>query len=315
MKLFDFTGTDFVEGDVFPENWQREKEFFILCSVSEIGNLKDALQLDETTIKECKNLDERVRYGCFQDYDFVSMVYPVQFNNCIDHAEISLYIAKRYLVLVMPDTREDSLDNFAGAVLTAVREYGTKHDRLIRIYYGVFNKLLTDYSDFLEKMEDELQALQSEILTCAQKKQFERIDHFGQCVYMVKKQLRALSLLGAQILVDENDLIPSTHSRYFRSVDTRFKKLSGFAEGLYDHVNQLICSYDSRLSMRTNEIVSKLTVFTLLFGPLTVITGIFGMNFDYMPGLHAPLGYVPVLVAMVLLTIWIYALIKHKKWL
>lgn len=315
MKLFDFSGADFEDRRVFPEYWRHKSEFFALCGVSEIGALKDSLYLDQAAIRECENHDERVRYGCYQDYDFISLVYPMRVGSSVEHMEINLFIAKHYLVLVMPDTQEELLVRFAETILAIVQESANKDDRLIRIYYGIFNKLLTDYSVFLEKLEDDLQALQTEILTRTEKKQFERIDQFGQSAYAVKKQLRALSLLGAQILVDENELVPASHNRYFRNVDIRLKKLSGFAEDLYDHVNQLICSYDSRLSMRTNEIVGKLTVFTLLFGPLTVITGIFGMNFDYMPLLHVPFGYIPVLIGMTIITVWIYALIKHKKWL
>ena len=49
--------------------------------------------------------------------------------------------------------------------------------------------------------------------------------------------------------------------------------------------------YFAAMSHRTTEIMRLLTLITAIFMPLTLITGIFGMNFDVIPGLHKSYGF------------------------
>jgi magnesium transporter len=149
----------------------------------------------------------------------------------------------------------------------------------------------------------------------ADKNQLMEIGGLRQMAYTAKKQLRAMSYLGAQILMDENDLLNKKQTRYFHNVDTRLKKLYDFAENLYELSNELLRTYDSKLNMKMNDMINKLTLLTLFFGPLTVITGVYGMNFDWMPELHIPWGYPLALLLMIVVSCVMYLILKKKKWL
>ena len=59
----------------------------------------------------------------------------------------------------------------------------------------------------------------------------------------------------------------------------------------------------------------RLTAITILFMPLTVITGIYGMNFDYMPELRWHYGYFMVLGLMALIIISLLLAFNRRKWL
>ena len=98
-------------------------------------------------------------------------------------------------------------------------------------------------------------------------------------------------------------------------MDTRLKKLYDFAASLYELGNELIYTYDSKLTIKTNDTVNKLTLIMLFFAPLTVITGIYGMNFDIMPELRWSFGYPFVLGLMVAISVLLYLSLKKKKWI
>ncbi|MGN6902140.1 CorA family divalent cation transporter, partial [Neisseria sp. P0017.S010] len=57
------------------------------------------------------------------------------------------------------------------------------------------------------------------------------------------------------------------------------------------------------------------TVITIIFMPLTVITGIYGMNFDNMPELHWHYGYFMVLGVMLCIIIGLLIFFSRRKWL
>ena len=91
-------------------------------------------------------------------------------------------------------------------------------------------------------------------------------------------------------------------------VETLYQQLDGAATNLMN-------LYLSLNSQRTNEAMRVLTVFSAFFLPLTLIAGIYGMNFEYMPELTWKLGYPSVLVSMVVIAAGIYLWFKRKNWI
>lgn len=95
-----------------------------------------------------------------------------------------------------------------------------------------------------------------------------------------------------------------------------------YADELLENVNSLLNLHISlasqttnEASLRTNEVVRVLTIFSIFFLPLNFIAGIYGMNFDYMPELRHKSGYFVVLAAMLAVAIGIYSWLHSKGWL
>lgn len=102
-----------------------------------------------------------------------------------------------------------------------------------------------------------------------------------------------------------------------------------YLRDVYDHNMQLIESLDASRDMvlsmmdiylsfqsnRMNQQMRVLTVITIIFMPLTVITGIYGMNFDNMPELHWHYGYFMVLGVMLCIIIGLLIFFSRRKWL
>ena len=71
----------------------------------------------------------------------------------------------------------------------------------------------------------------------------------------------------------------------------------------------------STISARLNQVMKLLTVITTIFMPLTLITGIYGMNFDWMPLLHNSFGFAAAMGGMFLITIGMVFFFRTKGWL
>jgi len=73
--------------------------------------------------------------------------------------------------------------------------------------------------------------------------------------------------------------------------------------------------YLSSVNNRLNEVMKVLTIFAAIFIPLTLISGIYGMNFKFMPELEWFYGYPFALGLMGLTAIVLLGYFRRKKWL
>ncbi|HEY3700207.1 MAG TPA: magnesium transporter CorA family protein [Spongiibacteraceae bacterium] len=95
----------------------------------------------------------------------------------------------------------------------------------------------------------------------------------------------------------------------------QYDRLNGLAHMFYDVTGDLIDGYLSTSSHRLNNTMRLLTVITAIFVPLNFITGLYGMNFDYMPELHSRNGFYNTVAMMVSIAVLLLVFFRHKRWL
>lgn len=94
-------------------------------------------------------------------------------------------------------------------------------------------------------------------------------------------------------------LIDDQLQKYFSDIYENAVKISETFETYRDLMGNLREAYQSSIANRANEIMRVFTAITTIFIPLTLITGIYGMNFEYMPELHWRYSYYVVIGIMV----------------
>lgn len=290
--------------------------YFILCNPHDMLTLQPHYNFDKGTVMECINLDESVRFSSFDGYDFISFIYFWIENESIKSCEINLYIANNFLILVVPETNiSQCLDKLIHELYDKILNITTLIGIINRVYYLIFDSFISDFSSTLEKTEDAINAVELAMQKEINKQQFNQAASIKEGIYLIKKHIRPLLYISDQFLVDENKFIGRDNLKYFKNLDIRINELYDFAVNLQDYANQTLYSYDSRMTIQTNEIVNKLTVIMLFMGPLTIIAGIYGMNFRHMPELSWYYGYPFSIGLMILVSVIIYAILKVKKWL
>lgn len=95
-------------------------------------------------------------------------------------------------------------------------------------------------------------------------------------------------------------LIPPPLLPFFRDVHDHLVRVYDMAENYRDLIGSTLDAYLSVISNRMNEVMKLLTLFSAVLLPMTLIAGIYGMNFDNIPETHLPYGYALALTAMFL---------------
>jgi magnesium transporter len=86
-------------------------------------------------------------------------------------------------------------------------------------------------------------------------------------------------------------------------------------ETFRDMLSGMLDIYLSSVSNRMNEIMKVLTVIATIFIPLTFLTGIYGMNFRYMPELELTWSYPAILTLMFIVALLMVFYFKRRKWM
>jgi magnesium transporter len=76
----------------------------------------------------------------------------------------------------------------------------------------------------------------------------------------------------------------------------------------------MIDIYLSSVSNRMNDIMKVLTVIATVFIPLTFVSSVYGMNFDYMPELRWRWGYPAILTLMAIVGVSMFMYFKKRRW-
>src|SRR3970040_2840648 len=103
-------------------------------------------------------------------------------------------------------------------------------------------------------------------------------------------------------------------SLHFKDVYDHLFMISELIESYRDTISGAMEAYLSVVSNKLNEVMKVLTIMATILMPLTLITGIFGMNFDYMPVLKSPSGFAATALVMGVLAIVMLLAFKKKGW-
>jgi magnesium transporter len=225
--------------------------------------------------------------------------------------QLALFVGRRFLV-----TRHSAESPSTDRLWREVQENPDRLSagpaalalRLCRIMVDRYLGILLALEPRLEELEDEiLSSPRDELLGelagyKSRLKKLRRVVAYHQQVF---SELRngASRLFGAEVVHELNDV----YEHQERAVS-----LSGL---YYELAVDLVESYLSLASHHLNRIMKVLTIVTAIFVPLSFLAGLYGMNFENIPELHARSGYFILLGVMAGIVVLLLALFRKMRWL
>ena len=275
-----------------PEEWLTEKDSF------EMG-----IDL-EPEIQDIFSTNAEVNYDSVTG----TFAIPDRNNRAGDYKKFAFALDEKGIVFIDAD---DTVIKLIDKII------GTKKWRipcLERFIYDFLEQIIHEDARILENYEKRLDVIDSDI----EKGKEANLDVLSD----IRGELRDLRIHYSQLIdvaqefeENENNFFRSDQLRFFRLFSNRVSRLYGIVNSLLDYTGQIRDTYQSRLDVKQNHIMTVLTIVTTVFMPLTLIVGWYGMNFRYMPELESVWGYPVVIAVSALIVIISLAFFKRKKWL
>jgi magnesium transporter len=113
----------------------------------------------------------------------------------------------------------------------------------------------------------------------------------------------------------DSDLIDDSMDVHFQELQNNIEMANEAVDSYREILSDQLNIFHTNVTNRLNDILKFLTIFSVIFIPLTFIAGIYGTNFDFLPELHYRYSYFIMLGVMVLIALAMILYFKRKKWL
>lgn len=181
--------------------------------------------------------------------------------------------------------------------------------------YCLVDAIVDNYFIVLEKLGDEIEAVENELLRKPHSAILNKIHILKRELLLIHKAVWPLREVTGTLTRNESSLVSEETGIYLRDVYDNVIQIMDTTEVYRDMLSGMLDIYLSSTSNRMNEIMKVLTIISTIFMPLTFIAGIYGMNFHYMPELEWRWGYPVSLLLMALAVAAMLLYFKKKKWL
>ena len=186
---------------------------------------------------------------------------------------------------------------------------------LERFLYDFLEMLIARDLRILVEIEQELGGIEDEILTGGLEQYPDKLNVIRKFLMDMRIHYEQMLDLGQELEENENGFFKEKNLRYFRLFTERVMRLMDQVKSLRDYTVQLRELFSTQLDIRMNRIMTVLTVVTVIFMPLTLIVGWYGMNFVYMPELKWRYGYLAVFLVCAAILVGSVAWFRKRKWL
>lgn len=282
----------------------------------ELGEIAAKYKLHPAFVRACLDSEHLPKYEQFSDVNFA--IFRA-FDESSAYDADTVQELTRKVVLFYSDSFLLTIHRKEQGFLSQIKaKWKTSSDTsaavISPVLYDLFRGVFQSYEDPIDKAFSKLEELEMGVFEAKGAKAFDLEDgyYLKRKASVFKRMLRMCLDLFSKM---GSDLRLNGNSPEFQSIREVANSNFFYADELAENIHSLLNLHLSLASQRTNEVMRVLTLFSVFLLPLTLIAGIYGMNFEHMPELKWVWGYPAVLGAMALLTLAIFLWFKKNGWL
>ncbi|HII05973.1 MAG TPA: magnesium/cobalt transporter CorA [Methanotrichaceae archaeon] len=282
-----------------------------------IEKIGDCFDIHPLILEDILNTEQRPKIEDFDDYIFI-VLKMLSSDDTDDGMEeirseqVSLIVGQGFVI---------SFQETGGDVFDPVRDRIRKSKGKIRktgadyLAYALIDAIVDNYFLILEDVGEDLEVLEEELVTNPSSDTSHQIHEMKRDMIFLRKSVWPLREVISRLSRGESEIFEESTEIYLRDVYDHTVQVIDAIETFRDILSGMLDIYLSSISNRMNEVMKVLTIIATIFIPLTLVAGIYGMNFDYMPELRWRWGYPAVLLFMLFTGFLMVLYFRRREWL
>jgi magnesium transporter len=280
---------------------------------SDFEALAEEFGFHPLSIEDCRNEHQRPKIEEFPGYYFI-VLYETQLAGASDRLELrelNIFLGANYLVTVHSRPIR--------AIDTAARLWHEWMDRSEQgsglLAYLLIDAIVDDYLPLLDVISERMDDLEDSIFGEWRADVIEDIFNIKKKLLFLRRSITPLRDVFNTMLRREQPIFPRETHVYFQDVFDHLIRVADTIDSLRDMLSSTMDAYLSVSGNRMNKIMKRLTSISTILMSVTLIAGLYGMNFTYMPELRWRYGYVFALLSMVGVGLALYFYLKKVEWI
>jgi len=245
-------------------------------------------------------------------FALLPMAYYNVESATIEYEQVSIVLGKNYVISFQEEATRDVFDHVREKLRienSRIRSAGADY-----LCYNLLDVIVDSYFLILDKLGDRIELMEDLVQHQPNTRTLARINYLRRELLLFKRAISPVRDLINGFMKCESPLLDERTMKYFKDVYDHIIQANDLAENYREALLNVQEQYHTQINLKMNEIMKVLAVVTTLMAPLTLVAGIYGMNFEYMPELHTHNGYFIVLGSMIFMLVGMIIFFRKRGW-
>ena len=281
-------------------------------SLEELRLINDEFGFHPLAMEDAAKRHQRPKVDVYENFLFIVFYELEIVEERPQTRELSLFVGRNYLVTVHDADMSPTIREVAQRWRENLGWRGKRHVGVL--VYSLLDAIVDDYFPVVDHISERIEDLEVKI--------FDHFDHRAQAdIFALKKDLLAVR----QVLAPERDVMNILVRRdspvfgeemvtYFQDVYDHILRVTENIDTYRDLLSSSLDAFLSLSSNRLNQIVKTLTSSSIILMSMTLVAGIYGMNFVHMPELDWQFGYAWAIGLMGATGAGLYLMFRRMGW-
>jgi magnesium transporter len=259
--------------------------------------LEQTLGFHHLAVEDCLSTNTHAsKIDDFNDYLFI-VVHGINYlkeSELVETAELAIFLGRHFVV---------SNHNYPLYSIDAIQRMTEEDGRPMQrgadfLTYAIIDTMIDNIIPTIDRMSDFAEELEEEVIRNPQQLILEAIMKLKRSTLRIHRCVTPQREVLNRLSRGEFSIIKSEAQIFYRDIYDHLVRIQGLNQSIRDRTDYALSTYLSSVANRQNETMRVLSIVATIFLPLTLLAGIYGMNFENMPELKWEWGYFAVLGIM-----------------
>jgi magnesium transporter len=282
-------------------------------TADEFDAVRREFDLHELAVEDAINAHQRPKLEVYDDMVFV--VYKTagydEATETVEIGEVQMFVGADYIIVVR---------HGEASALQPARRWLEHRPELMRygpaaVGYAIADRIVDDYAPVMEGLENDIREVELEVFEEHAENPVERIYKLKREVLELHRATAPMVAPLGLVVAGRYPFVPDDLLEYYRDVQDHLLRVVEQIATFRDLLTSVLEANLTRVSVRQNEDMRKISAWVAIAAVPTLVGGIYGMNFENMPELGATYAYPIVLGVIAAACLTLYLFFRRSGWL
>lgn len=281
-------------------------------SAEMLSKIQREFGLHDLAIEDAHRAHQRPKIETYGDSLFIVLRTVKMMGQQIELGETHFFVGHNFIITVRHGSSLSYTDVRARCESTPHLLKGGPGFAL----YAIMDSIVDQYFPVVDSLAQELETLEEKIFDEKMRRETTaQIYHLKHQLLSVKRSVSPLVDVCNRLMRFDLKMIEEETRPYFRDVYDHSIRINEMVDNSRDLLSTALEANLSLISISQNEVSKRFAGWAAIIGIPTMVAGIYGMNFKFMPELELPWGYPIVMFLTFGLCVGLYIRFKRSGWL